>query len=69
MATYKEIQSYVKNKSGFTPKSCWIAHVKEICGLSPRISPNRKDNGVRQFPCPDDKVEAIKMAFQYFEMI
>ncbi len=69
MATYKEIQSYVKNESGFKPKTCWIAHVKDLCGLSPRIAPNRKDNSVRQLPCPDSKIEAIKMALRYLEMI
>ncbi len=69
MATYKEIQSYVRNESGFVPKTCWIAHVKETCGLSPRVASNRKDNGVRQFPCPDNRAEAIKRALHYFRMI
>lgn len=32
MATYKEIQQYVKLKYGFTPKTCWIAHMKEMYG-------------------------------------
>ena len=36
MATYEEIQDYIKQKYGFTPKTCWIAHVKEICGLPVR---------------------------------
>ena len=34
MATYKEIQAYVKEKYGFQPKTCWIAHMKEVCGIS-----------------------------------
>ena len=33
MSTYRRIQEYVKRQYGFTPKTCWIAHVKELCGL------------------------------------
>lgn len=33
MATYKEIQKYVKDIHGFVPKTCWIAHMKEVCGI------------------------------------
>jgi hypothetical protein len=29
MATYKQIQEYVKAEYGYQPKSCWIADVKE----------------------------------------
>lgn len=29
MATYKQIQEYIKQKHGYIPKSCWIAHMKE----------------------------------------
>ena len=32
MATYSQIQAYVTDQFGFKPKSCWIAHVKEIVG-------------------------------------
>ena len=32
MATYAEIAECVKRQSGFTPKTCWIAHVKELNG-------------------------------------
>jgi len=35
MATYKEVQEYIKKKYGFIVKTCWIAHVKEMCGLNP----------------------------------
>ena len=51
MATYKQIANYVKQKSGFVPKTGWIAHVKEINGLKPRRSPNRQGAG-RMVPCP-----------------
>lgn len=33
MATYKDIQSYIKLNYDCTVKTCWIAHMKSICGL------------------------------------
>jgi len=66
MATYKQIQAYVKGKYGFIPKTCWIAHVKEICGLPLRKAWNRV--GKRDNPCPPDKIELIIDAFRYFNM-
>ena len=69
MATYKEIQSYVKTNYGFVPKSCWIAHMKEICKLPVKISPNRYSTDKRENPCPPEKMEAIKVAFLHFNMI
>jgi hypothetical protein len=67
MATYKEIQDYVKNKYGFVPKTCWIADVREICGLPVRKAGNR--SGERSNPCPPEKIEAIKDAFKHFKMV
>ena len=67
MATYKEIQIYVKNKHGFTPKTCWIANVKELCGLPMKDAWNR--SGQRTNPCPSDKIKCIKNAFKHFKMI
>ena len=69
MATYKQIQDYVKNKNGFVPKSCWIAHVKEMNGLHPRVSSRRYDVNVRQVPCPPDKIKPIEEAMRHFGMI
>lgn len=68
MATYSQIQAYVRDQFGFTPKSCWIAHVKEILGLPVRKAWNRTSNE-RNEPCPPDKVEAIREAFRIFGMI
>jgi len=68
MATYKEIQSWVKQKYNFTVKPCWIAHVKEQCSLSMYHAWNRKGKS-RQNPCPKDKIPAIKKAFKHFGMI
>ena len=69
MATYKEIQSYVKEKYGFLPKTCWIAHTKEVCGIPVKNSPNRISPDNRKKPCPPEKMEYIKDAFAYFGMI
>jgi len=41
MATYKQIQTWVKQRYWFVPKACWIADVKHMSGLPMRIAPNR----------------------------
>jgi len=66
--TYKEIQGYVKEKYGFVPKSCWIAHSKKLCGLPVNKSPRRKSEQ-RKYPCPEDKFAAIKDAFHHFGLL
>jgi hypothetical protein len=68
MATYKDIQAYVKLEYGFVPKSCWIAHMKELCQIPVKKSHNRIDNS-RQVPCPPNKQNAIKMAFKHFGLL
>ena len=68
MATYAQIQEWVKINEGFTVKTCWIAHMKELCGLNPRRAPTRQGKK-RVYPCPDDKKPAIKKAFRHFGMI
>lgn len=69
MATYKEIQDYVKRKFGYTIKPCWIAHVKELCGIPVRKAHNRIYTNKRMNPCPPDKIDSIKSAFRKFGMI
>lgn len=69
MATYKEIRAYVKNHYGFFPQPCWIAHMKEICGLPVKMAHNRYSADKREKPCPPDKMEPIKEAFRHFKMI
>ena len=68
MATYSEIQSWVKAKYGFCPKTCWIAHCKELAGLPVQRAPNRIDDR-RAVPCPEAKQCAIMQAFRHFKMI
>jgi hypothetical protein len=67
-ATYKEIQKWVMQEFGFTPKTCWIAHCKEIYGLPLGRAPNRQGKE-RAFPCPPENRPAIKKAFQHFGML
>lgn len=67
--TYQEIQKWVKQHHGFSPKSCWIAHCKELCGLPVGIAPNRQTTEERVEPCPPDKQVAIKQAFRHFGML
>ena len=69
LATYKEIQEYVKGKYGFQPKTCWIAHMKEVCGLPVKVAPNRYSLDKREKPCPTEKQDAIRDAFRHFEML
>lgn len=69
MATYTQIQAYVKDKYGYLPKSCWIAHVKELSGLHPKVSPNRYSISARTNPCPDAKQADLKDALRHFNML
>ena len=69
MATYKQIQAYIKETHGYTAKSCWIAHMKEVCGLNPRVSPNRYSVESRVHPCPQAKQNDLINAFKHFHMI
>ncbi len=64
MASYAEIAKCVAQQSGFTPKTCWIAHVKEMNGLQVRVAPNRHDPSVRGVPCPPEKRKAIEDCFR-----
>jgi len=69
MATYKQIQEFVKDTYGYSPKSCWIAHMKAMCGLRPRLSPNRYSVDKRTNSCPVDKQADIKNAFKVYNSI
>jgi hypothetical protein len=68
MATYRQIQDFVRQKYGFQPKTCWIADVKELAGLNPRKAPNRISDK-RKNPCPKNRIAQIMEAFRYFGMI
>ncbi len=68
MATYKEIQAWVKARYGWLPRTCWIAHRKEMNGL-PRRNAHNRQGLARLVPCPADKRDAIFTAFQQFGML
>ena len=68
MATYRQIQDWVKAHHGFVPKTCWIAHCKELCGMERRTAPNRQ-GPVRVHPCPPEKRQAIMDAFVHLGML
>lgn len=68
MATYRQIQEDVRDHSGFSPKTCWIADVKESRGLPVRRAPNRRREE-REVPCPYDKRQAIEEALHRLGMI
>ncbi len=66
---YKPTSDWVKENYGFTIKTCWIAHVKEMCGLNPTKAANRLDPTKRANPCPAQKIEPIKEAFRVLGII
>jgi hypothetical protein len=68
LATYKQIQVWVKQNYGFVPETCWIADIKSQSGLPMREAPNRK-GAERVKPCPPKKVESIGAALRHFGMI
>jgi len=69
MVTYKNIQEHIKIKYGFYVNTCWIADVKEMCGLPLKVAPNRINPRIRIKPCPSGKIDSIKQAFRYYGMI
>ncbi|MDY0138847.1 MAG: hypothetical protein RBR50_04025 [Candidatus Izemoplasmatales bacterium] len=69
MATYKAIQNYIKDKYNCSVKTCWIADMKEQCGISTRKAPNRISESKRVYPCPIDHKLKIEDAFRYFKML
>ena len=68
MVTNKEIQEYVKEKYGFSPKNAWIAHAKEHYGISVKRAYNRKSTK-RLWPCPKKRLVEFKEIFEHFEIL
>jgi hypothetical protein len=67
MATNKQIQIWVHNEYGYQPKTCWIAHCKELSGLPVKRSHRR--SGEKVYPCPEGKLGDFQYAFQHFGML
>ena len=68
--TYKMIQEYVEKKYGLKVHTAYIAEVKRSLGLTMYDAPNAVEElkQPRKHP-PKEKVEAIKDALKYFEVI
>lgn len=69
MATYKAIQNYIKDKYNCSVKTCWIADMKEQCGITTRKAPNRISESRRAYPCPVQNKDKIKAAFIHFDLV
>lgn len=69
MATYKEVQEYVRSKHGFVPKTCWIAHVLADDEKTTRAAGNRISPDARMHPCPEKRRPQVESALSHFGMI
>lgn len=65
--TYIDTQAHMRTTQGFTPKTAWIAHVKESDGLEVRRTHNRASS--RLVPCPTDRRAAIEEALRHFGVL
>jgi len=69
MATYKDIQEDIKKRHGRSVKTCWIAHVKELNGLKPKVSHNRISTNSRKVPCPETFRPIIEDTMRRLKML
>lgn len=69
MATYKQLQEYIKVKNGVSVKTCHIAHVKHLHGFQMKQAPNRISADSRVYECPDKYVIFIEQAMKHFGML
>ena len=67
-STYGEIRAYVYARHGFSPRTGWIAHVKELCGLTLRPAHNRPGTA-RVDTCPPERRAAVEDALRHFGVI
>ena len=66
--TYRDIRAYVSARHGFSPRTGWIAHVKELSGLPLRPTLNRH-GATRVDPCPPERRAAIAEALRHFRTL
>lgn len=69
MATYEEIRSDVRKQHGRYVQNCWIAHVKELNGLTSRTAHNRQSLDRRVKPCPAEVRPIIEASMRRLKMI
>ncbi|MCD7725367.1 MAG: 23S rRNA (uracil(1939)-C(5))-methyltransferase RlmD [Clostridiales bacterium] len=69
-ATYGQIKDYVKEHTGLSVSSLYIAQVKQKYGIIERENYNKpKSENTRQPQCPPEKEAAITEALKHFRMI
>lgn len=68
MATYYEIQQYVRQNFGIGVGTNCIAEAKEKAGYKIRQAHNRISVNHRISECPEECLTAIFSAFKYFGM-
>ena len=69
-ATYDEIKNYVKETTGLSVSSLYIAQVKQKYGIIERENYNKpKSEDSKQPQCPEDKESAIVEELKHFKMI
>ncbi len=69
-ATYQEIKNYVKEQTGLSVSSLYIAQVKRKCGIIEKENYNHpKSEEAKQPQCPQEKEQVIREALKYFHMI
>jgi hypothetical protein len=64
--SYREIIEECK-KEGFTPKTSYIAHIKNIHGKTSRTSPLR--TGDYKYPCPDSVKPKLEKIMKKLDVI
>jgi hypothetical protein len=69
MATYKQIIADVLEHDKLYVQTPWIAHVKELNGLTFRPSHNRRFADRHLHPCPDHVRPLIEASLRRFKMI
>ncbi len=69
-ATYDDIKAYVREHSGLTVSTLYIAQVKRKYGIIERECYNKaKSEEAKQPQCPADKERAIAEALRFYGMI
>lgn len=59
---YTLAQRRTRERHGFTPKPCWIAHLRYESGWPMRAAHNRISPHHRAYPCPNDHRRAKLIA-------
>src|SRR5262245_28727525 len=66
--TYREIRAHVYAHHGFSPRTGWIAHVKELNGIALQQTHNRH-GATRADPCPRARQVAIEEVLRHFGIL